>query len=137
VIFLDTNVIAESMRRTPEPRVIDWLIVHDAEVAVSTVVMAEIVFGIEKIRLEERSSALWAQLLARRERFEDRIFAFDEEAALVFGRIQGRASRQGHLLAPLDAMIAAIALRHEAALATRNVRDFDVPDLRVIDPWSA
>ena len=36
-----------------------------------------------------------------------------------------------------DAMIAAICLAHDATLATRNVRDFDGLDLKLVNPFEA
>lgn len=136
MIFLDTNVLAESMRRAPEPQVIDWLIRNDSEAALSIVVIAEIIFGIEKIHNDQRSPRLWTLLQDHRLRFRDRIFDFGEEDAVICGRIMGEASRTGRTMDMPDAMIAATALRHGAALATRNVKDFAVDGLIVIDPWA-
>ena len=41
------------------------------------------------------------------------------------------------ILDPMDAMIAAICLVHDATLATRNVRDFDGLDLKLVNPFEA
>jgi hypothetical protein len=46
LIFLDTNVVSETLRKTPNPAVIAWLVRHDAELALPTVTIAEIAFGI-------------------------------------------------------------------------------------------
>lgn len=54
MIFLDTNVVSETLRRSPEPAVIAWLVKHDAELALSAVAIAEIAFGIAKIRPDQR-----------------------------------------------------------------------------------
>jgi len=43
----------------------------------------------------------------------------------------------GRPISQLDAMIAAITLSREAALATRNTRDFEGCGIRVINPWTA
>lgn len=136
MIVVDTNVLAESMRRTPNRQVIDWLIRHDSQVALSTVVICEIIYGIERIHHDQRSPRLWAHLQDLRVRFKDRILGFGEEEAFICGRLKGEASRSGRAMEMPDAMIAATALRHGAALATRNVRDFAVDGLIVIDPWS-
>ncbi len=52
MIFLDTNVISELMRKAPDPGVVGWLERHDAELALSTIVIGEIAFGVEKIAPE-------------------------------------------------------------------------------------
>lgn len=46
MIFLDTNVISETLRKAPNDAVIAWLVRHDAELALPTVTIAEIAFGI-------------------------------------------------------------------------------------------
>ncbi|MFK4532151.1 putative nucleic acid-binding protein [Bradyrhizobium ottawaense] len=46
MIFLDTNVIFETLRKAPDDAVIAWLVRHDAELALPTVTIAEIAFGI-------------------------------------------------------------------------------------------
>lgn len=136
MIFVDTNVLSESFRKDPEPAVMAWLTRYDAELALSTVVIGEIAYGVAKIREDERAPRLAAALDAWRFRFAGRIFAFDEEAALIYGDVMGRASRHGRRMTAPDGMIAAIALSRGARLATRNIQDFAECGLTVIDPWS-
>jgi len=81
LIFLDTKVVSETLKRSPGPSVLRWLEKHDAERALSTVVIAELAFGISKIRPDERAQRLADGLEAWRSRFAARIFAFTEEAA--------------------------------------------------------
>lgn len=135
MIFLDTNVVSETLRLQPEPRVTDWLTRHDAELALSSVVIAELAFGIEKIRPDQRAGRLASGLDAWRQRFAGRIFAFTEEAALVYGHLMGQAVRNGRALSAQDGMIAAIALTHASPLATRNRSDFEPTGVALIDPW--
>jgi len=37
LIFLDTNVISETLRNTPNPAVVAWLVRNDAELVLPTV----------------------------------------------------------------------------------------------------
>ena len=62
MIFLDTNVISETLRKTPNPAVIAWLVRNDAELALPTVTIAEIAFGIGKIRPDQRAARFGAGL---------------------------------------------------------------------------
>src|SRR5439155_19491224 len=80
LIFLDTNVISETLRKTPNPAVIAWLVRNDAELALPTVTIAEIAFGIGKIRPDQRAARLEQGLAAWRHRFADRIFPFTESS---------------------------------------------------------
>ncbi|RUW82061.1 PIN domain-containing protein, partial [Mesorhizobium sp. M8A.F.Ca.ET.023.01.1.1] len=58
MIFVDTNVISESFKKAPNPAVLAWLVRNDAELALPTVTIAEIAFGIQKIRPDERADRL-------------------------------------------------------------------------------
>lgn len=135
MIFLDTNVVSESLNIAPDPAVIDWLRQHDAQLALSTVVIAEIAFGIEKIRPDERAKRLTQGLAEWRLRCRDRMFGFTEDTALVYGEVMGTAIRQGRQMATADGMIAAVARLNGGRLATRNVRDFATCGLDLINPW--
>lgn len=136
MIFLDTNVLSETMRRTPDPTVIAWLVRHDAELALPTVTIAEIAYGIYKIRPDERAERLEADLSKWRRRFADRIFGLTEDAALTYGEIMGEASRRGRPMTAPDGMIAAIATVNGGRLATRNAKDFEGAGLDLISPWN-
>lgn len=135
MIFLDTNVISETLRRTPDPAVIAWLVRNDAALALPTVTIAEIAFGIGKIRPDQRSARLEQGLDAWRHRFADRIFPFTETAALAYGDLMSTALRQGRPMTAPDGMIAAIAHVNDGRLATRNLADFATTDLDLVSPW--
>lgn len=136
MIFLDTNVISETLKKTPDENVIAWLVRFDAELALPTVTLAEIAFGIQKIRPDERANRLEQGLSDWRRRFAGRIFSLTEEAAIAYGEIMGRAVREGRPMSAQDGMIAAIAAVHGGRLATRNIRDFTGTGLDLIDPWT-
>jgi predicted nucleic acid-binding protein len=133
--FLDTNVMSETFKRAPDSSVIAWLVRHDAELALPTVAVAEIAFGIQKIRPDQRADRLEEGLVCWRRRFSDRMFAFTEEAALAYGDIMGDAARQGRGMSAPDGMIAAIARINGGRLAARNLKDFETTGLELISPW--
>ena len=135
MIFLDTNVVSETLRKSPDPAVIAWLVRYDAELALPTVTIAEIAFGIAKIQPDQRAVRIEQGLADWRHRFADRIFGLTEEAALAYGDIMGAASRQGLGMSAPDGMIAAIARVNGGRLATRNLMDFRTTGLDLISPW--
>lgn len=135
MIFVDTNVISETLRKTPSEAVVAWLVRHDAELALPTVTIAEIAYGIEKIMPDQRAERLQQGLSEWRQRFADRIFGLTEEAALAYGEIMGASSRQGRTMSAPDGMIAAIARVNGGRLATRNLADFATTGLDLISPW--
>ncbi|MER9119092.1 type II toxin-antitoxin system VapC family toxin [Mesorhizobium sp. M0954] len=135
MIFVDTTVVSETLKKTPDEAVIAWLIRYDAELALPTVTIAEIAFGIQKIRPDQRAERLEQGLSDWRRRFADRIFGLTEEAALVYGEIMGAAGRQRRGMSAPDGMIAAIARVNGGRLATRNLTDFETAGLVLTSPW--
>ena len=135
MIFVDTNVVSESLRKAPEEAVMAWLARNDAELALPTVTIAEIAFGIQKIAPDQRARRLEQGLAAWRRRFADRIFGLTEEAALAYGEVMGAASRRGVGMSAPDGMIAAIARVNGGALATRNLADFATAGIELVSPW--
>jgi predicted nucleic acid-binding protein len=135
LIFLDTNVLSETLRKAPSEAVISWLVRHDSELALPTVTIAEIAFGIQKILPDQRALRLERGLSDWRRRFADRIFGLTEEAAMAYGEIMGTATRQGSIMSAPDGMIAAIVRVNGGRLATRNVTDFSTTGLDLISPW--
>ncbi len=136
MIFVDTNVISETLRKAPNEAVLAWLVRHDAELALPTVTIAEVAFGIQKIRPDERADRLEHGLSQWRHRFAGRIFGLTEEAALAYGDIMGTARRQGRGMSAPDGMIAAIARVNGGRLATRDLNDFGATGLDLISPWN-
>lgn len=136
MIFLDTNVISETLKKEPDEAVIAWLVRFDAELALPTVTIAEIAFGIGKIRPDQRADRLDEGLLEWRRRFAGRIFGFTEEAAMAYGDIMGEAARKGRGMSAPDGMIAAIARVNGGRLATRNLKDFETTGLDLLSPWA-
>ena len=51
MIVVDTNVVSEPLRRTPDPAVLAWLAGHAAEIALTTITVHELLYGM--LRLPE------------------------------------------------------------------------------------
>lgn len=68
--------------------------------------------------------------------FSGKILPFDEDAARAFAGIVTARERAGRPISQFDAMIAAIARSQRAAVATRNIADFERCGIQVIDPWT-
>ncbi len=135
MIFVDIKVMSETLKKVPDAAVLAWLVRNDAELALPTVAIGEIAFGIQKIRPDEPADRLEQGLSQWRHRFANRIFGLTEEAALAYGEIMEPPSgKAGGMSAP-DGMIAAIARVNGGRLATRNLSDFGSTGLGLISPW--
>ncbi|WP_192356153.1 PIN domain-containing protein [Mesorhizobium mediterraneum] len=135
MIFFDTNVISETLKKSPDAAVIPWLVRHDAELALPAVTIAEIAFCIQNIRPDQRGERLEQGLSDWRRRFADRILGLTEEAAMAYGEIMGTAVRQGRWKSAPDGMIAAISRVNSGRLATRNLGVFGTTGLKSFSPW--
>jgi toxin FitB len=133
---VDTNVASELMRPSPEPRVVDWVRARDVgELYTTAITVAEIGYGVERLPDSTRKALLRATAAQVFSAFTDRVLAFDAGAAALYGGIVSARERGGAPVDGFDAQIAAICRRHGAALATRNVKDFEDTGVEVIDPW--
>ena len=139
MIILDTNVLSEALRPTPDPRVVDWIGRQaSASLFITTITQAEILYGIAVLDSGRRRDDLHAAATAMfAEDFAGRIIGFDVEAPPIYAAIAAERRRLGRPISQFDAQIAAIARSRGAALATRNVRDFEGCDVDLIDPWNA
>lgn len=137
MIVLDTNVLSELMRPVPEPRVVDWLDAQEtASVAITAITVAEVLYGIERLPDGRRKRSLAAAAAAMfEEDFAGRILAFDGEAAIHDAERVAASEQAGRAVQMADAQIAAICLRHQATLASRNVKDFAGLGVPLINPW--
>ena len=137
MIVLDTNVISEAMRSTPNPSVAEWLQAQSrAGVFSTTVTQAEILYGVYLLPDSKRRNSLMAMAMKVFEsRFAGRILSFDTDAAVAYPRIAADRRLSGRPISLPDAQIAAITLSRGATLATRNVRDFEGCGIDIINPW--
>lgn len=137
-ILLDTNVISELMRATPAQRVLDWFAGRDsAALHLSAISEAELRTGARILPAGRRRDLLLAQIDAMvEEDFAGRLLSFDSAAAKAYAEIAAERRAAGRPITEADCQIAAIARALGAAVATRNVRDFEGCGIDVIDPWS-
>jgi toxin FitB len=137
MIVLDTNVLSELMRPRPSAAVVQWIEKQPAMELFTTVLTeAEIFYGIELTAKGKRRDGLLAAAEAIfAEDLAGHVLGFDSDAARAFARIAARRRTLGNPISQSDAQIAAVAQVHGAALATRNVADFEECDVRLIDPW--
>lgn len=140
MILLDTNVLSELVKPRPDPRVVTWTRHAAGALAIPTIAVAEMAFGIEKLASGKRRENLLAGLHRLVTEFADRLFDFNVDAAWAYGRILAGARKRGRPMSVPDAAIAAIAAiaaTNGCALATRNVDDFATAGLQLINPWQA
>lgn len=135
MILLDTNVLSELTRNRPAPQVTAWYEQHEPLLAVPTTALAELRFGIVRLPTGRRRSSLLRFWNKTRDHFLGRIFSFDERAASAYGDLAADAERAGRPIDVADGQIAAIAKTHRMEVATRNVSDYEVTGVSLLNPW--
>ena len=137
MIILDTNVISEMTRPDPSDEVKDWFD-REENLYTTAITQAEMFYGLERMPKGRRRDELFERLAEMfNEVFIGRILSFDSEAAVCFAKVAAGRERLGRPIKEFDAQIAAIARSRGAAVATRNVGDFEHCGIQVIDPWTA
>ena len=137
MILLDTNVLSELMRPSPNLVVSVWLDQHPPEdLWTASVVIAEILAGIEIMPPGRKQNSLRTEIEGMLEEdFEGQLLYFDLTAARLYGQIVSARRRKGRPIREMDALIAATALANGATLATRNVSDFEDCGIQLVNPW--
>lgn len=137
MIILDTNVISEPMKPNSNPVVTAWLDRQLAETLYLTATsFSELLVGIEILpdgkRKQELSIALKELIIKL---FGPRVLPFDQQAAIAYAPLIGRAKLSGQSLSVADGQIAAIACVHGFTVATRDVAPFVAAGVPIINPW--
>ena len=137
MILLDTNVISEAMKPTPDDTVRAWLDEQAAETLyLSSVTIAELLYGIGALPAGKRKDRLTEALDGVMELFADRILPFDIAAARRYADLAVKARAAGKGFPTPDGYIAAIAASRGFTVATRDTSAFDAAGVAVINPWN-
>lgn len=137
MILLDTNVISEAMKPTPDDTVRAWLDEQAAETLyLSSVTIAELLFGIGALPAGKRKDRLTEALDGVMELFADRVLPFDIAAARRYADLAVKARAAGKGFPTPDGYIAAIATSRGFTVATRDTSAFDAAGVAVINPWN-
>jgi hypothetical protein len=136
--LLDTNIISELRKSNCHPAVKQWADSQPPQTFyLSTVTLAEIRFGIERLNDSTFQQELTQWLDGTlRPWFSDRILAVDEDVILVWRHMVEQGRKQGHTFSQPDLFIAATAVFHDLCVVTRNVTDFQKSVVSVFNPFT-
>ena len=133
--LLDTNVLSETRKRQPEAGVANWIAATPPDrLHVSVLTLGEIEQGIARVRGrgdQNQASALDRWLRDVQAGFEDRVLPVTLPVAAAWGRQQYTRP-----LPVIDALLAATARVHGLTVVTRNVKDFELSGVRVLNPFA-
>jgi len=135
VIYLvDANVLSEATKPSPELKVLEWLRVNEAELAVDPIILGEIRFGIDRMPPGQRRKRfeLW---------FAEGVvnlvcLPIDAATGIRWAQLLAKLRASGRAMPFKDSLIAATALAHDLTIATRNIRDFQQAGAKVFDTFA-
>ena len=134
--LIDTNVVSELIKQTPEPRVTAWIDATDEQLFyLSVLTLGEVRRGIVCLPHSKRRAHLEAWLSSDLPiRFAGRILDIDHEIADRWGHLSGA---KGATVPVIDGLLAATAMHHNLTLVTRNTKDIARTGVALFNPWSA
>jgi len=135
--LLDTCVISELAKRSPNKKVISWATRNnEADFYLSTLTFGELHKGISKLPSSKRKTSLhlWVDEDLK-ERFKNRIIDINLKVAQVWGKIQGKSETKGRPMPAIDGLIAATGLVYDLVVVTRNISDMTESEVSLLNPW--
>lgn len=135
-LLLDTCVLSEMRHPQGSPAVKQAILRRsDADLFLSVLTLGEIQKGIALHHDPQKKRRLAAWLDGLMHQFSDRILPLDPEIACLWGQIDAAARQKKLILPAIDGLIAATAIHHGLAVATRNSAHFELAGARVFNPW--
>jgi predicted nucleic acid-binding protein len=131
--LLDSNVISELWKIKPSSAVLEWL--DSAEWLIPVVIIAEIQEGAESTPSLARKEEITRRLGDFLDQFSALVLDWDADTALVWAKLKHSPEVKRQPQALWDSLIDAMAVRHGAIVATRNVDDFR--HAVTFNPWSS
>jgi toxin FitB len=131
--LVDANVLSEPTKPTPDPRVVEWLRTHEPDIAVDPVILGELRFGILILPKGKKRTALERWFDAGAGRLH--CLLWDADTGLKWAELLARLRKNGKTMPIKDSLIAATAVVHGLAVATRNRVDFAKAGVQVVDPF--
>ncbi len=130
IYLLDTNVISEFVKKTPNENVMRWL--QTAELlSISVITVEEAHFGLA-----------WQPNTGKRGLFNamvgklHAVYPVTESIGRRAGILRGQFQAQGITRSAPDMLIAATAQEHQLVVTTRNLKDFLGCGVQVVDPFA-
>jgi tRNA(fMet)-specific endonuclease VapC len=131
--LLDTNIISEQIRLIPNQKVKGKADFHKLEIAVATVTIHELLYGL--FRLPESRKRQVLDKYINESVLTLPILDYDLKSAQYHAQERARLSKIGKIPALMDGQIASIAFTNNLILVTNNVDDFSNFDGLIIENW--
>ena len=132
--LLDTNVVSEPLRPSPDQQVLERLREHQAEIVIASVVWHELWYGCYRLPPSTKRAVIEAFLsdvVAR----AIPILSYDQRAALWHAEERARLAQIGRSPPFADGQIAAISITNGLCLVTFNRDDYSAFQGLRLEDW--
>ncbi|MGK7930132.1 MAG: type II toxin-antitoxin system VapC family toxin [Microcystaceae cyanobacterium] len=128
--LLDTNICIYIIKEKPKSVFDKFNSLKPLDIAISSITVAELKYGIYKSQKSQQNKVALAQFLLPLS-----IIDFNEKATDYYGKIRYSLEKQGQVIGGMDMLIAAHALSLDVILVTNNLKEFTrIPNLR-LENW--
>lgn len=127
--LLDTNIISELMKATPNKAVAKKTAEYESLCAIPSTTWNELLFGVQRMAEGKKKSLIFEDLIDDiQANFP--IINYDNHAAWIHADIRTKLADEGTPIDFQDTQIASIAISNNMILVTRNTKHFE-PILKV------
>ncbi|WP_041404902.1 type II toxin-antitoxin system VapC family toxin [Rickettsia massiliae] len=132
--LLDTNVVSEIQKKKSNSQVAVWFsIVHSSQLYLSCITIGEIRKEISKLAKKDKIASLklekWLERIIID--YNERILNIDKEICEEWGELMSIDSTNA-----IDALIAAQAKQSNMILVTRNIKHYNMFNIKIFDPFN-
>ena len=129
--LLDTNICIYIIKKKP-PMVLKQVeSKQPGQIAISTITLAELEYGIARSRYPDRNRVALLEFL-----IPFTILDFDQAASVEYGHIRSSLETRGRPIGPMDLLLAAQANSHGLVLVTNNEKEFKRVEGLRIENWT-
>ncbi len=118
--LLDTNICIYLIKKR-SPEVLERFRQHSPQdVAISTITLFELAYGVEKSQYRQRSKDALAKFL-----LPLNLINLDRSSAIEAAIIRAQLEKKGRPIGPYDLLIAGMARSQDMTLVTNNIKEFE------------
>jgi toxin FitB len=137
--LLDTSIVSNIFKPSPSELLMKWIAAQEDEsLFIASITVAELWNAIQEspaTKKRKRIERWFAGPDGLQALFAGRILAFDEKAAMIWGRLMAEDRKAGHSHSAFDRMIASVAVAHDCTVITCNEKEF--AGVKCINPTHA
>lgn len=128
--LLDTNICIYLIKKRP-PEAVERFRQHSPQdVAISTVTLFELEYGVEKSQYRQRSEDALTKFL-----LPLNLIDLDRSSAIEAAKIRVQLEKKGRLIGPYDLLIAGLARSLDMTLVTNNINEFERVSGLSLENW--